>query len=66
MLAPLLVFLKLYLIVGEAFFALCLAPDGCVVAELRQVRSFARVLSVALLSVALWPLAFVQTLEGDE
>jgi hypothetical protein len=56
--ALLLIFLKLYLIAGQCLMVVCLHYDNSVVRKVRQVGSLPLVLVIAMVSIALWPLAF--------
>lgn len=51
---------KLYLIAGEALLLFCLDDDGNrVAAEFRGIESLPRLVLATMLTVLLWPLAFI-------
>jgi hypothetical protein len=56
--AFLVIFLKLYLIAGQCLMVLCLHYDRAVERKVRQVGSLPLVVVIAMVSIALWPLAF--------
>jgi hypothetical protein len=51
--------LKVYLLVGEGFIALCLCRGGRLAHELRQTESLAVAAGTVIFLVATWPMAFV-------
>jgi hypothetical protein len=51
--------LKVYLIAGEGFIAICLCRGGRLAHELRKTESFVEAVGAVIVLVATWPMAFV-------